>query len=71
MPNSADTIGKQCLRKKLNLIPAWMLAKFEQVYDVKVYALRLVTDHVQLALKRGDSVAGLGQLKKQLAGRQT
>jgi putative transposase len=47
------------------------LAEFKQEYDVKVYAFCLMTNHVHLVLEPGDSVAGLEQLMKRLAGCQT
>jgi putative transposase len=46
------------------------LTEFKQEYDMKVYAFCLMTNHVHLVLEPGDSVAGLGQLMKRLAGRQ-
>lgn len=46
------------------------LAEFKDVYGVKVYAYCLMTNHVHL-LVAPETVAGLGQLMKRLAGRQT
>lgn len=47
------------------------LATFKEIYGVKVYAFCLMTNHVHLILQPGDDAAGLGQLMKRLAGRQT
>jgi putative transposase len=47
------------------------LEEFKGLYDVKVYGFCLMTNHVHLILQPGDSVAGMGQLMKRLAGRQT
>ncbi len=47
------------------------LEEFKVLYDVKVYGFCLMTNHVHLILQPGDSVAGVGQLMKRLAGRQT
>lgn len=47
------------------------LAEFKAVFDVKVYAYCLMTNHVHLLLAPSDEVAGLGHLMKRLAGRQT
>lgn len=46
------------------------LAQFKDVYGVKVYAFCLMTNHVHL-LVAPEEVAGVGQLMKRLAGRQT
>jgi putative transposase len=46
------------------------LAEFKDAYGVKVYAYCLMTNHVHLLLAPETS-AGLGQLMKRLAGRQT
>ncbi|MBV7494336.1 transposase [Pseudomonas sp. PDM24] len=47
------------------------LRELKTLFDVKVYAFCLMTNHVHLLLAPGDSVAGLGQLMKGLAGRTT
>ena len=47
------------------------LEEFKALYDVKVYGFCLMTNHVHLILQPGDSEAGMGQLMKRLAGRQT
>jgi putative transposase len=47
------------------------LAEFKEAYGVKVYAFCLMTNHVHLIVQPGEVVAGLGQLMKRLAGRQT
>lgn len=47
------------------------LETFKQVYDVKVFGFCLMPNHVHLILQPGDAIAGLGQLMKRLAGRQT
>lgn len=47
------------------------LAEYKAVFDVKVYAYCLMTNHVHLLLAPGEEVAGLGRLMKRLAGRQT
>jgi putative transposase len=47
------------------------LRELKALYDVKVYAFCLMTNHVHLLLAPGDSVASLGQLMKGLAGRMT
>ncbi|QJI43708.1 transposase [Pseudomonas sp. ADAK2] len=47
------------------------LQELKAVFDVKVYAFCLMTNHVHLLLAPGDSAAGLGQLMKGLAGRMT
>ena len=47
------------------------LAEFKGEYGVKVYAFCLMTNHVHLIVQPGEVVAGLGQLMKRLAGRQT
>lgn len=46
------------------------LANFKDIYGVKVYAWCLMTNHIHL-LVAPESMAGLGQLMKRLAGRQT
>ncbi len=46
------------------------LAQFKDVYGVKVYAFCLMTNHVHL-LVAPEAIAGLGQLMKRMAGRQT
>lgn len=46
------------------------LASFKDEYGVKVYAYCLMTNHVHLLLAP-ETMAGLGQLMKRLAGRQT
>ena len=46
------------------------LWEFKDVYGVKVYAYCLMTNHVHLLLAP-ETAAGLGQLMKRLAGRQT
>jgi putative transposase len=46
------------------------LAEFKDAYRVKVYAYCLMTNHVHLLLAP-ETLAGLGQLMKRLAGRQT
>jgi len=47
------------------------LAEFKAEYDVQVYGFCLMTNHVHLVLQPGERVAGLGQLMKRLAGRQS
>lgn len=47
------------------------LEEFKILYDVKVYGFCLMSNHVHLILQPGESVAGMGQLMKRLAGRQT
>lgn len=47
------------------------LRELKTLFDVKVYAFCLMTNHVHLLLAPGDSAAGLGQLMKALAGRMT
>lgn len=47
------------------------LAEFKDFYDLRVYGFCLMTNHVHLILQPGESIAGLGQLMKRLAGRQT
>ncbi len=47
------------------------LAEFKEEYAIKVYGFCLMTNHVHLVLQPGERVAGLGQLMKRLAGRQT
>lgn len=47
------------------------LRELKALYDVKVYAFCLMTNHAHLLLAPGDSVASLGQLMKVLAGRMT
>jgi putative transposase len=47
------------------------LEAFKVLYDVQVYAFCLMTNHVHLILQPGEAIAGLGQLMKRLAGRQT
>lgn len=47
------------------------LKEFQDHYDVKVYGFCLMTNHVHLILRPGEEIAGLGQLMKRLAGRQT
>ena len=46
------------------------LANFKDIYGVRVYAWCLMTNHVHL-LVAPETMAGLGQLMKRLAGRQT
>lgn len=46
------------------------LATFKDVYGIKVYAYCLMTNHVHLLLAP-ETIAGLGQLMKRLAGGQT
>ncbi len=47
------------------------LRELKTLYDVKVYAFFLMTNHVHLLLAPRDSAASLGQLMKGLAGRMT
>ncbi len=47
------------------------LVKFKAEYAIQVYGFCLMTNHVHLVLQPGEQVAGLGQLMKRLAGRQT
>ncbi|MSU94653.1 transposase [Pseudomonas mandelii] len=47
------------------------LRELKTLYDVKVYAFCLMTNHVHLLLAPRDSAASLGQLMKGLAGRMT
>jgi putative transposase len=47
------------------------LRELKALFDVKVYAFCLMTNHVHLLLAPGNSVTGLGQLMKGLAGRMT
>lgn len=47
------------------------LRELKDVFDVKVYAYCLMTNHVHLLLAPGEAVAGLGQLMKALAARTT
>ena len=47
------------------------LRELKALFDVKVYAFCLMTNHVHLLLAPGNSVVGLGQLMKGLAGRMT
>ena len=47
------------------------LGEFKDLYGVKVYGFCLMTNHTHLLLEPGDTIAGLGQLMKRLAGRQT
>jgi putative transposase len=47
------------------------LAEFKAGYAVQVYGFCLMTNHVHLVLQPGERVAGLGQLMRRLAGRQT
>jgi REP element-mobilizing transposase RayT len=47
------------------------LEDVKEVYGVKVYGFCLMTNHVHLILHPGESMSGLGQLMKRLAGRQT
>jgi putative transposase len=46
------------------------LAEFKEIYGVKVYAYCLMTNHVHLLVAPA-TAAGLGNLMKRLAGRQT
>jgi putative transposase len=47
------------------------LEEYGGEYGVKVYGFCLMTNHVHLILQPGDAIAGMGQLMKRLAGRQT
>ena len=47
------------------------LEEYKDLYDVKVFGICLMTNHVHLILQRGETISGLGQLMKRLAGRQT
>ena len=47
------------------------LADLKTAFGVKVYGFCLMTNHVHLLLAPGEDTAGLGQLMKGLAGRQT
>ena len=47
------------------------LEEFKDLYGVKVYGFCLMTNHIHLILQPGEAIAGLGQLMKRLAGRQT
>lgn len=47
------------------------LREFKQVFEIKVLAYCLMTNHVHLILQPGPDTAGLGLLMKRLAGRQT
>ena len=47
------------------------LEEYKDLYDVKVFGFCLMTNHVHLILQPGETISGLGQLMKRLAGRQT
>ena len=47
------------------------LAEFKAEYAVQVHGFCLITNHVNFVLQPRERVAGLGQLMKRLAGRQT
>jgi len=47
------------------------LKEFKDVYDVKVFAFCLMTNHIHLVLQPSANTRGLAQLMKRLAGRQT
>ena len=47
------------------------LREFKSVYDIKVYAYCLMTNHVHLVVEPSAEVAALPKLMKRLAGRQT
>ncbi len=47
------------------------LEEFKDIYGIRVYGFCLMTNHVHLILQPGEEIAGLGQLMKRLAGRQT
>ena len=47
------------------------LEEYKEVFGVKVYGFCLMTNHIHLILQPGDAIAGIGQLMKRLAGRQT
>jgi len=47
------------------------LRELQQVFDVRVYAYCLMTNHVHLLLTPGESVSELGKLMKTLAARAT
>ena len=45
------------------------LEEYKDLYDVKVFGSCLMTNHVHLILQPGETISGLGQLMKRLAGR--
>ncbi len=47
------------------------LAKYKTIYDCKVYAFCLMTNHVHLIVDPGNDSQNLGKLMKRVAGRQT
>ncbi len=47
------------------------LCEWTQIFQVKVYAWCLMTNHVHLLLDPGDDIKSIGLLMKRLAGRQT
>ena len=47
------------------------LEEFKDLYGVQVYGFCLMTNHIHLILQPEEAIAGLGQLMKRLAGRQT
>ena len=46
------------------------LEEYKDLYDVKVFGFCLMTNHVHLILQPGETISGLGQLIKRLAGRK-
>ena len=46
------------------------LSEYRNVYGVRVYAWCLMTNHIHLIVEPPNEVARLGQLMKQLSGRQ-
>ncbi len=47
------------------------LSEWHDVYEVRVYAWCLMTNHIHLIVEPSENTAGLGQLMKRLSGRQT
>lgn len=47
------------------------LAEWKAIYECKIYAFCLMTNHVHLVINPGDNPENLGKLMKRVAGRQT
>jgi REP element-mobilizing transposase RayT len=47
------------------------LSEWRSIYEVRIYAWCLMTNHIHLIVEPPENVARLGQLMKRLSGRQT
>jgi REP-associated tyrosine transposase len=47
------------------------LSEWRSIYEVRIYAWCLMTNHIHLIVEPPEDIARLGQLMKRLSGRQT